>query len=39
VLSRIDNKVLAKDAPEVLRALLNHVAEAIQGPLGDEDLA
>jgi len=38
VLSRIDNKVLAKDAPETLQALLNHVAEAIQGPLDDEEL-
>jgi putative ATP-dependent endonuclease of OLD family len=36
VLSRIDNKVLARDAPEVLQALLNHVAEAIRG-LPDEE--
>jgi putative ATP-dependent endonuclease of the OLD family len=39
VLSRIDNKALAKDAPEVLKALLNHVAAAIQGPLDAEELA
>jgi putative ATP-dependent endonuclease of the OLD family len=39
VLSRIDNKALAKDAPEVLKVLLNHVAAAVQGPLDVEELA